>query len=125
MEVKVQSLKTPRTSSPGASSVDFAEATANELTALLAENAARQSVLTAALIRRQKMGHEIPQDDDHRCARWITVEEAAQRSTLSARWFYRRADLPGYGWIRRLENRSIRIDGNALNAFMNGKGKRR
>ena len=100
----------------------IAEATSNDLTALLAENAAMQSVLTAALLRRRRAERE---HEAHRTdSRPITVQAAAELSTLSPRWFYRRADAPGFGWIRRLSRRNVRVDSAALDDFMRAKRKR-
>lgn len=113
----------PRTHrSVAAGEAFIAEATANELVALLAENSAMQSRLTSALLRRQR--DECQSSESHRAAKWITVKEASERSALSARFFYKRAEKPGFNWARRLAPRSIRVDANALDAFMRAKERR-
>src|SRR5260370_42513311 len=102
-------MRRPRSMTPTLASVAakrnaIAEATSNDLTALLAESAAVQSVLTAALLRRRRAEREA--SEHHRAARWVTVAEASASSALSPRWFYKRADKPGFGWVRRLSARN-------------------
>ncbi len=104
---------------------ELTEKTSNELSAMLLEHAARQSALTAALNRRLRAERELSQDRAGANGKWLTVEEAVERSALSPRFFYRRADEPNFGWIRRLSNRTIRISAAALEDFMMAKGKRR
>ena len=102
---------------------DLVEKTVNELQALLLENSAQQFAITAALVRRQRAEREIAQD--RASMKWITVEQAVERSALSPRFCSRRADEPNFGWIRRLSNRTIRVSAAALEDFMMAKGKRR
>jgi hypothetical protein len=112
---------TPTLASVAANQNAIAEATSNDLTALLAETAAVQSVLTAALLRRRRAERE---HESHRAdSRPITVQAAAELSTLSLRWFYRRANKPGFSWIRRLSARNIRVDAAALEDFLRATGK--
>jgi predicted DNA-binding transcriptional regulator AlpA len=109
----------------------IAEATANELSALLCENAAMQSTLTAAmqstltaaLLRRSRAERQAEQSR-RADTKLITIEEACMRASLTPRWFYRRADTPKFPWIRRLSNRVVRIDSAGLDDFMRARKRR-
>jgi hypothetical protein len=115
----LKQIITPTLATVAANQKAIAEATSNDLTALLAENAAMQSILTAALLRRRRAERE---HEPHRAEKWITIQEASERSALRPRFFYKRADKPGFNWVRRLSPRSIRVDANGLDAFMRAKG---
>ncbi len=113
---------TPTLASVAANQNAIAEATSNDLTALLAENAAVQSVLTAALLRRRRAEreHESSNGAQSESYKPLTVDEAARLCGCTPAWIRRQA-LHNGAWApftHRLSRKRVLFDRDKLRAWL-------